>query len=275
MEDLARSSRSEPTAGASAMESRISAVSWAAILAGAVVAAATSLLLMVLGTGFGLASSAASVTVVTAIALIVIQWVSAAGGGYITGRLRTKWVGTHTHEVFFRDTAHGFITWAFATLIVGSALASVSSSLVGAGLHTAGSGAASVAANSSAANGTVSPYDLDLLFRPATGADGRSAPVNDARAQAGRILTRGLVTGDVPRADRAYIAQLIAAQTGISEGDAQRRVDASVEQVKAGEVKARKAAEKAGVFTALSMLIGAFIASVSAAVGGRLRDLHP
>src|ERR1700757_5178971 len=105
-------------------ESR-SAVSWAAILAGAATAVATSLVLLAIGTGFGLASvspwgngpSPVTFTVMTAIWLIVMQWLSSAMGGYMTGRLRTRWTGTHTHEVFFRDTAHGFLTWSVATLI--------------------------------------------------------------------------------------------------------------------------------------------------------------
>jgi len=100
----------------SAVESNASAVSWAAILAGAVVAAATSLVLALVVAGVDLASvspwpgsgaSARSITAVSAIALIIIQWLSAAIGGYLTGRLRTKWTATHSHEVFFRDTANG------------------------------------------------------------------------------------------------------------------------------------------------------------------------
>src|SRR3984893_13792923 len=280
MEDLTVSNRGHSAIGTSTSESTTSAVSWAAILAGAVVAAAISLLLMVIATCLDLAStqaaSAPSVTAITAIALIVIQWISAAGGGYITGRLRTKWVGTHTHEVFFRDTAHGFITWAVATLIVASALASAAVSLVGATVHTAVvSTVASNAANSNAARGSVAPYDLDMLFRPTASRDAKSAPAEDARAQTGRILARGLVTGDVPGADRAYIAQVVAAQAGISEAEARRRVDDTVAQAKTEERKARKAAEMTSIFTALSMLLGAFIACVSAALGGRLRDLHP
>jgi hypothetical protein len=280
MEGLTVSNRGHSAIGTSTSEGTTSAVSWAAILAGAVVAAAISLLLMVMATGLDLAStqaaSATSVTAITAIALILIQWVSAASGGYITGRLRTKWVGTHTHEVFFRDTAHGFITWAVATLIVASALASAASSLVGAGVHAAvASGVASSTAHSNAAPGSVTPYDLDMLFRSAASHNAKSSPDDDARAQTGRILARGLVTGDVPSADRAYIAQSVAAQAGISEAEAQRRVDDTVAQAKTLERKARKAAEMTSIFTALSMLLGAFIACVSAALGGRLRDLHP
>src|ERR1700732_5241141 len=229
MEDLTVSNRGHSAIGTSTSEGTTSAVSWAAILAGAVVAAAISLLLMVIGTGLDLAAtqaasgtsgyalkasaislllmvmatgldlaatqaaSATSVTAITAIALIVIQWISAASGGYITGRLRTKWVGTHTHEVFFRDTAHGFITWAVATLIVASALASAASSLVGASVHAAlPSGVASSTAHSNAARGSVTPYDLDMLFRSAASHDAKSSSVDDARAQTGRILASGL-----------------------------------------------------------------------------------
>jgi hypothetical protein len=280
MEDLTVSNRGHSAIGTSTSEATTSAVSWAAILAGAAVAAAISLLLMVMATGLDLAStqaaSATSVMAITAIALIVIQWISAASGGYITGRLRTKWVGTHTHEVFFRDTAHGFITWAVATLIVASALASAASSLVGASVHAVvASGVASSTAHSNAARDSVTSYDLDMLFSSAASHDAKSSPVEDARAQTGRILARGLLTGDVPSADRAYIAQLVAAQVGISEAEAQRRVDDAVAQAKTLERKARKATEMTSIFTALSMLLGAFIACVSAALGGRLRDLHP
>ena len=95
-----------------------SAASWPAIIAGAFVAASISLVLFVLGSGLGFAeispwpghgATATTFAVTTAIWLIVMQWVSSAAGGYITGRLRTRWHGTHTHEVFFRDTAHGLL----------------------------------------------------------------------------------------------------------------------------------------------------------------------
>src|ERR1700689_4603318 len=109
------------TAGSAA-----SAVSWAAIVAGGFTAAAITLILLSLGAGVGLTTvspwwnrsvSAASFGIGAAIWLIVVQWISSAFGGYIAGRLRTKWVGIHTDEVFFRDTAHGFLAWALATVV--------------------------------------------------------------------------------------------------------------------------------------------------------------
>ena len=272
-------------------ESSKSAVSWPAILAGAVVATSASVFLLALGSGLGLIStspwpgsgaSAGAVTALAAIWLIAVQWIASALGGYLTGRLRTKWVGTHTHEVFFRDTAHGFVTWALATVVLAVLIAAAAASAVGTGVRagaTLGSGATREAANA-VSHATVSGYDVDMLFRSAQADPGQSA--TDVRAEATHILAKGLTTGDVSAADRAYIAQMIAARTGIAQPDAERRVDDVVAQMNAAETKARqaadaarKAAATASILTALSMLIGAFIACAAAALGGQERDLHP
>lgn len=276
--------------GARQNESPVSAASWPAIFAGAITAIATSLILVALGTGFGLASvspwphsgaSATTFTVMTAIWLIVVQWVSALLGGYITGRLRTKWVNTHSDEVFFRDTAHGFVTWALATVagaaVLASAVGAVSEKGVEAASHvtaSAASGAASSISNS------VMPYDVDRLLRaPASAKTGSEA---DEKAEVTRILTKALSTGEVSADDRDYLSKLVAARAGISETDAQKRVDDVIAAEKEAELKAREAADTArkaaaatSIFMGLSMLIGAFIASAAAALGGRLRDLHP
>jgi hypothetical protein len=281
-------------------ESAVSAVSWPAIFAGAFVAAASSLVLAALGSGFGLASvspwpnsgvSAITFTVMTAIWLVVVQWVASGLGGYVAGRLRTKWANTHTHEVFFRDTAHGFITWAVATIIVAAVLTSAAASAVSGGVHAAATvasgasqGAATAAVQSagtsaSQASPAVAPYNIDMLFRSPR-ADSSAATV-DARGEAARILANGVASGDVPSADRTYLAELVAARTGISMEDAQKRVDNVIAQAKAVEAKtrqaadtARKAASQASIYTALSMLVGAFIACIAAALGGQRRDLH-
>jgi hypothetical protein len=289
------------------VESSRSAVSWGAIVAGAVVAAAVSLILLALASGLGLASvspwpdSGASLTtfsVMTAIGLIVVQWFASGIGGYVTGRLRTKWTGTHTHEVFFRDTAHGFIMWALSTVLVATLLASATASLVSAGAHGAAmvaSGAAAGGArangagtNSSAPAGTLSPvgsvsaYNIDTLFRSAQPNANAGTSNADARAEAMHILARSLTSGDVAAADRTYLAQLVAARTGISDTDARKRVDDTIAQVQVDETKARQAADTArkasaaaSIFTALAMVIGAFIACAAAALGGQLRDQHP
>jgi len=101
---------------ASALEDNQSAVSWAAVAAGAVAAAALTLALLAFGAGMGFSSispwsnsgvSAETFKIGAGIYLVVMAMLSSTIGGYVAGRLRTKWTGLHTDEVAFRDTAHG------------------------------------------------------------------------------------------------------------------------------------------------------------------------
>ncbi len=262
------------------------AASWPAIIAGAFVAVSITLVLVALGSGIGFAAispwpgrgmSATSFAITTAIWLIVTQWIAAALGGYIAGRLRTRWIGTHTHEIFFRDTAHGLITWSVATVVILAVAAGSAVSGGGAGLHAAAE-AASVGGEAMASQ-VANSYNVDKLFRASGAATGAS---NDPRLETAHIVANAAATGSVPDADRAYLAEQVAARTGVSPQEAQSRVDAFVasvtqaqDKVKADADAAREAAAQASIYLALSMLIGAFIASVSAALGGRLRDEHP
>jgi hypothetical protein len=268
-----------------------SAASWPAIIAGAFVAIGASLILLALGSGLGFASispwadrgiSATTFAVTTAIWLIVTQWISAALGGYIAGRLRTRWHGTHTHEIFFRDTAHGLVTWAVATVVVAALVGSSVRSMVAGAVHAA-SGVASTSTQGlmSSSSSPIAPYGVDRLFRSTNSTD-NSQNVSDPRVEADHIMANALATGSLPAADRTYLAGVIAAKTGISPSEAQTRVDDWVSKgmdaetkVKAEADEAREAAGQTATYTALSLLIGAFIASVSAALGGRLRDEHP
>jgi hypothetical protein len=271
---------------APAVESMVSAMSWGAILGGAVAAAATTVILVALGTGVGLSTispwpglgaSAATFTIAAGVWLIVVQWLSSGVGGYITGRLRTKWVNVHTHEVFFRDTAHGFLTWAVAALLGAFIIASAASSGVSTATKATATAVSGVAQGAGAAG---QAYDVDGLFRGEK--PELAASSQQSKAETTRILANGLQKGDIPAADRTYLAQQIAARTGLSQEDAQKRVDDVIAQEKAAEDKARQAADAArksasavAIFTALSMVIGAFIASAAAAFGGSVRDEYP
>ncbi len=274
------------------------AVSWPAIIGGAVAAAAASLVLVLIGLGLGFASlspwpgagaSATAFTIAGAIWLIVTQWLSAGIGGYITGRLRTPWIGRHTHEVFFRDTANGFLMWALAALVGAAIAASTVGSIAAGGARAVASvtaGAAQGAAQGAAANPAMPgalagpmDYGIDRLFRPATPSAEAGAGMAETRTEATRILANAVRAGDLPAADRTYLAQMVAARTGIPQADAEKRVDAFVADAKAAAAKAReaadaarKAASAAALFTALSMVIGAFIAAAAAAYGGWGRD---
>jgi hypothetical protein len=271
-----------------AAESSASAISWPAIFGGGIAAASTTLVLLLIGSGFGLAmtspwpnagASATTFTIAAGIWLIVMQWISSGLGGFITGRLRTKWARVHTHEVFFRDTAHGLLCWALATVIGAMLLASAGSAAIGTGTRAAAT-VASGAAQGSMQGVQQRAYDVDSLFR---GEKPELASSDaDVHAETTRILASGVTTGDVPAADRSYLAGVVAQRTGVSDADARKRVDDVIAREKADEARLRQAADTArkstsafALFTALSMLIGAFIASAAAAYGGSLRDEHP
>ena len=278
-----------PPTGAMVVESEeayASAVSWGAIIGGAVAAAALTLLLVTLGAGIGLSSvspwssanpSATTFTLLAAVWLIIVQWLSSGVGGYLAGRLRTKWTGLHTHEVFFRDTAHGFLAWALASVLV----AMVATSAISSAVSTAGSAVSSVAGGASQAAasqaGASTQYLTDSLFR--ADQPKPDASPQQATGEAGRILARSVANGSLDPGDRTYLAKLVAARTGLSQQDAEKRVDDVVAQMKAAEEKAKQAADAARKATAktafyvfFSMLIGAFIASAAGAIGGRERD---
>lgn len=276
------------------LESPRSAVSWGAILAGAVVASAVSLVLVLLGSGLGLAAispwsgAGASVTTFAVSAVIwfvATQWIASAFGGYITGRLRTKWTDLHGDEVFFRDTAHGFIAWCLSTLIVAVVFSSMLAGIVSQGAQSGAvvlAGAAQGAtqgATQSANPADPTDYFIDTLFRPAAGSPPSEAGAAEARTEATRIIVTGLASGEIPAADKTYLAEMVASRTGISPADATQRVEAVLAQMEAAKQKAKEAADaarKAGLTTALltvaALLVGAFISSVAAAIAGRQRD---
>jgi hypothetical protein len=282
------------------VESSSSAVSWGPIVAGAFAASTLTFILMLLGSGLGLtmvspwSGSGASVTTFaasTAVWLVVVQWLSSGVGGYLTGRLRTRWVGVHTDETYFRDTAHGFLAWALATLLVVGILGSALTSFIGGSVQAASTvvsgvaqGASAVASSSSAGDGAsnATAYFVDSLFRPAdparlSAAGGESDAA--ATAQATRILIASAAEGQVSEEDKTYLSQLVAARTGLSEADAKARVDAMLAKVEDAKVKAQQAADTArkaaatfALVAALSLVIGAFIASAAAVLGGQQRD---
>jgi hypothetical protein len=264
------------SAQADIVEPSTSGVSWAAVLAGGMAAAAITLVLLSLGIGLGLSVvspwgnsvSPTTFKVGTGLYFIVMAMISSAIGGYLAGRLRTKWVGVHTDEVYFRDTAHGFLAWAFASVIGAVLLASPASSLIGG----AASGATQAAANAAQTSGPMDGY-VDTLLR----SDNPSAPTSanpaDSRGEMARLFTaRFRNGGDLNPADRAYVVKVVSARTGLSEADADKRVSEVTAQVKSDLDKARKAAAQLALWLTASLFIGAFCASLAATEGGGLRD---
>ena len=284
-----------------------SAVSWGAIVAGGAAAAALSLILLLLGTGLGLSSvspwahngvSAATFGVSTILWVTLTQLVASAMGGYLAGRLRTKWVALHTDEVYFRDTAHGFLAWAVASLATAALLTSVIGAIVSGGIQAGASVAGPGMAKSDISSGPMG-YFIDSLFRKdmnaavatsAAAANGAlvGAAAEQALAASGSEVTRifmNTVRTDVlPAEDLQYVGQLVAQRTGLTQQTAEKRVSDTYARVQAKlrdaetaasvvAEKARKASAYAALWLFISLLIGAFFASLAATYGGRRRDI--
>jgi hypothetical protein len=241
-------------------------VALSAVFAGAFTMGALALILAVLGGGIGLSSvspwpdatQVSRVSMGAIIWLIIVELIASSIGGYLAGRLRTKWVSLHTHEVYFRDTAHGFIAWAVA-LVISTILFT--------------SFAASIAAKPTPAENAPGNYFVDMLFRT----DHPAATRNDQplRAEAALILANGLRQPDMDKQDQAYLTNLVVAATGLSQPDAERRVTETVAAEREAADTARKAIAHSLYWLFVALLIGAFCASYAATIGGRQRDNVP
>ena len=285
-----------------------SAVSWGAVFAGAAAAAALSLILLLLGTGLGLSSvspwategvDASTFGVSSILWVTFMQLAASAMGGYLAGRLRTKWTGVHTDEVYFRDTAHGLLAWAVATLGTAALLTSVIGSIIGGGVQAGAAlaGSATTAALGSAtaagaeaeggeSNGPMA-YFVDSLFRAEDGARGDDAPPEQTAAslaEVTRIFANGIRTGSLPNEDVEYVGRVVAQRTELSQQQAEQRVrdvfanvQATMNEAERAAREAADAAREASAYAALwlfiSLLAGAFVASWMATFGGRQRDL--
>lgn len=312
--------RALPDVDSQPIQTYASAVSWGAIVAGAAAAAALSLILLMLGVGLGLSSvspwahdgvSAATLGVSTILWISLTQLLASGAGGYLAGRLRIKWIAVHTDEVYFRDTAHGFLAWAIATLATAVLLTSVIGSIVNGGMQAGAAVAGGVATTATAAvaggaattgseitkfDGGSGPmgYFLDSLFRKdmkATASTGSGAMASGNPQQAAvafsaevaRIFMNSIGTGNLPEGDVRYVGQVVAQRTGLTQQEAEKRVtetythaqaklrDAEI-AVKEAADKGRKASAYAALWLFISLLIGAFVASWTATYGGRLRD---
>ncbi|WP_144630154.1 hypothetical protein [Bordetella genomosp. 13] len=294
-------STTTPTAAyaPAAVASNGSAVSWGAVIAGAVIAAALSTMLLVGGSGLGFlamspwkqeGASGGALAIGTIVWLLVTQIIAYGVAGYVAGRLRTRWTDAAADEIYFRDTAHGFLVWALSAVLAVMMLGAAAGSL----LNTAGRATGAVAG--SAGNAAVSmaqraggpdtsgfslDYFTDTLLRP-----GDAAPPEtngDPRREVGRILANSLTQGKLSEQDRAYLVKLVARRAGVDEATAQQRVDQLAQQAREAADKAeqtareaadtaRKAAAAFAMWAFASLLIGAFVASLAATWGGRARD---
>lgn len=265
-----------------------SAVAWGAVIAGGLASAALTLILLSLGTGLGLSVispwsdwnvTAVKVATAAGIFTIVVAVMASAVGGYLAGRLRTRWSGLHGNEVYFRDTAHGLLAWAFAT-VVSVGITGAAATHIAAGTASGLAPAATVAARDGAAGGALDVY-VDQLLRPtfAAPADAATrppmAPGREAadRAEIVRLFARAnRGRADLAPADRTYLVQLVAARTGMPPAEAERRVAEVTDQMKQALNEARRATAHFALWLTAALLFGAFAAAWAATEGGEWRD---
>ena len=297
-----------------------SAVSWAAIFAGTTAASALSLILIILGFGLGMSSisvwsgqgiSTEAIGITTILWIAFTQIIAYGMGGYLAGRLRTKWVSVHSDEVYFRDTAHGFLTWALASLLCATLLASVIGSIVG---GSAKAGATIIGGTSSALvagatsnmdiSGKINPsadnltnYMVGTLFRKdltsqsttsnepsiEINATGETSQAINQSSEVMSIFMNSIGDATLPQSDVKYVGQIVSQQTGLSQQDAEKRVEqtfANMQEKKANAIalakttaeKARKIAANTSLWLFVMLLVGAFSASLAATWGGKSRD---
>ena len=260
---------------------RPSYITWSSAIAGALVASALSFVLLTFGSAVGLtlvspwtstASTAKWVGGLAVFWVIAQQIGSLLAGGYVAGRLRTRWQELSRDEIEFRDGMHGALTWAIA-IIIGAMLAASAAGAVG---RTA-SEVAGRAAQGAAANVDPMSYQVDLLFRPGAQAGSSVGDPATVKTEVTRIFANALTSPNgLSQADRAYLAQVVAQRTGLPPQEAEARVtQVANEAIRIGKETAdlaRKTAVAAGFLTAASLLISLAAAWWAAQRGGDHRD---
>lgn len=265
-------------------------VDWPAIFAGAAIAAAISFVLLTFGSAIGLSLTSAyegegmslvGFAIAAGLWMVWVQVSASLAGGYLTGRLRRRQGDATEYESDIRDGSHGLVMWAVATLVAGliayagaMGAAAVVAPTVGAAATAAGA-----AAGASDESGLLDPTAL-LVDRTLRAAPGAEPAAEGTRAEVGRILaSAAMEDGALDDTDRQYLVATVAGRAGISEADAQARVDQALAQAREIEAQARAAADRArriavmaAFLTGASLLLGAAAAYFGGTLGGNHRD---
>jgi hypothetical protein len=272
-------------------------VDWGAVFAGAILAAAISFVLLTFGVAIGLSAtspwpnSGVSAKVIATLAVLwaMMQQIGAfMVGGYVAGRMRARWQATPQHEVEFRDGLHGGLVWAVG-IVIGAALFMATA---GAAAKTGSELAGKVATAATLPAGEAMDGVLDGLLRPTTLAQAAAAPssaaspvaptgsgqrplaagAEQARSEMARILASAVASGSLSASDRAYLVQVVAQRSGVSQPDAEKRVNEAFTAARAAADKARKGAVLTGFVTAAGLIISFGAAWWAALMGGQHRD---
>jgi hypothetical protein len=262
-------SRADPTVGGSPY------IHWGPVIAGALVAAGVSFVLITFGASIGLATASPSatwrdasaiLTLLSGVWVLVVALGSFGLGAYIAGRTRPGWANANEDEVEFRDGVHGLLVWAIAIAI--AVLLELAAASVAATVAARGAGPTSPARGSASSTEPFLAMELDRLFR----SDRPERVDAQTRAEASRIISTGVGRREISADDRAYLVRLVSAKTGLNPADAERRTADVVGQAKEAVSQARRSAVILAFMTAAAMAAGAAAAWVAAGIGGRHRD---
>jgi len=247
----------------------LSYIHWGPAFVGALVAAAVSFVLMSFASAIGLMAVSPSPTwrdtsvwlaILSGVWIIVVAAGAFGLGGYLAGRVRSTWKAAED-EVDFRDGVHGLLVWAIG-VVVGVALLWASATT-----FAAISGAPS--SSRDAAGSSALAYELDRLFR----SERRLEPVAaDVRAEATRLLMKGIGRNEMPSDDRTHLNRIVAGATGLQQPDAERRVVQVLAEARTATSQTRKSAVILGFATAAALAAAAAAAWFAAGAGGRHRD---
>ncbi len=272
-------------------------VEWGAVLAGAVLAAAISFVLLTFGAAIGLSAtspwpnSGVSAKLIATLALLwaMMQQIGAfMVGGYVAGRMRSRWREPTQHEVEFRDGLHGGLVWAVGIVIAAALVMATAGAAAKTGADLAGKAAGAVAVSAG------DPMDavLDSMLRPATVAQAasssgpaaaatppaaaasraRAVGGDESRSEMARLLASAVASGSLSEQNRNYLTQLVAQRSGLSQPEAERRVNEAFTAAREAADKARKAAILTGFVTAASLIVSFGAAWWAAMRGGQHRD---
>jgi hypothetical protein len=256
-----------------------SALSWNSAIAGAIAASSIGFILLALGSGIGLAvaspysssPSTGAMTIGGAVWLVLAQSIGFATGGFLSARTRRADSSLTPAEVRFNDGANGFMAWAIGALAFAVVVAVVSTATITAGTRA---GATAIGQFAQQTSSNQIEYYVDSLLRTS---QGRQTGTNDQdRAQVARVLATAIRDGQLSDDDKTYLAELVAARSGLSQDEAQTRVQNTVNQARdtlkqAADV-ARRAAEYVAFWSFMSLLFGAVCATLGGLLGGELRD---
>ena len=248
----------------------LSYIHWGPVFAGAVIAAAVWSVMMAFASAVGLMIVSPSPTwrdgsawlaVLSGFWIIVVTVGSYALGGYLAGRVRSTWKAA-SDEIDFRDGAHGLLVWAVGVVL------SVALLWATAATFTAANNATSTPRESAGAPGFLA-YELDRLFR----SERRLEPVAaDVRAEASRILMKGLGRQELPSDDRVHLQRLVAGATGLGVPETERRVITVLTEARNSAAQARRTAVILGFASAAALAAAAAAAWFAAGIGGKHRD---